>query len=122
MKKIFLVLSLFLMVSACATKIKPIGGNIPVNTDIQKIELAIKNAAADRGWIVKSAKPGAMELALDVRSHSVVVDVKYDTSNYTIIYKDSQNMDYSSIRNSIHKKYNNWVMNLRQSINQFLQR
>jgi hypothetical protein len=43
-----------------------------------------------------------------------VVDIKYNTKTYSIIYKSSQNLDYDG--KNIHSNYNGWIQRLNQAI------
>ncbi len=115
---LFLLLSLIL--TSCATKV--VSNQYPVRSGLTlaKVETAISKAAVDRGWIKKTIDANSMELTLNLRSHQVVIDVKYDTNTYEMIYKSSQNMDYNPEKNTIHKKYSMWLGNLKRSIDRFM--
>ena len=39
-----------------------------------------------------------------------MVDIVFDTSKYSITYKESSNLDYKN--HKIHRNYNRWVANL----------
>ena len=64
-------------------------------------------------WLVQ--EPGRALTADTQLLLTTVVDVKYDTKNYSITYKDSSNLDYTG--DSIHKNYNGWIQNLNRGIN-----
>jgi hypothetical protein len=51
---------------------------------------------------------------LYIRSHVATVDIYFGTTSYSIIYKDSVNLDYKDGR--IHRNYNKWVQNLNSDI------
>ena len=40
----------------------------------------------------------------------------YSTKAYSIVYKDSQNLDYNGTTKTIHRAYNGWVQNLDRGI------
>jgi hypothetical protein len=60
--------------------------------------------------------PGEIQGVLKVRSHEAVVDIKYDTFDYSIVYADSHNLKYED--GNIHKRYNSWVQQLERLIRQ----
>lgn len=78
------------------------------------VERAIIRAGLQRGWIMRPVKPGHILGTLNVRQHSAVVDITYDTKSYNIAYKDSSNLDYNDGR--IHRNYNGWIQNLEKDI------
>lgn len=81
---------------------------------MEDVEKAIIEGARVRGWQAQVLKPGHIEAVLYVRSHVAKVDIRFDTKNYSISYKDSVNLDYKNGR--IHRNYNKWVMNLNSDI------
>ena len=81
----------------------------------KQIETAILQACKDRGWIAKVASPGSIQADLSLRSFFAAVEIKYDTTQYSINYMDSKNLNYDGAR--INRHYNSWVNNLSKSIN-----
>ena len=73
-------------------------------------------------WTVAESSPGRMKLTLTTRSHVAVVEVGYDTQNYSIRYADSSNLNYarSGSEELIHPHYNGWVQKLKASIDREL--
>ena len=55
-----------------------------------------------------------MEGTLNLRSHTAIVDITYDTRTYSIKYKDSTNLGYDG--RNIHSNYNGWIENLDKGI------
>ena len=76
---------------------------------------AIIAAGAGLGWAMNSTEPGHIVGTLNVRSHGAVVDIPYTTESYSILYKDSTNLKYSS-SGTIHSNYNGWIQNLNRAI------
>ena len=64
----------------------------------------------DRGWIPKVLGSGHVEAQLHVRSRTAIIDIAFDESTYSVMYKESQNLDYK--RGRIHRNYSRWVANL----------
>jgi hypothetical protein len=57
---------------------------------------------------------GVINAKLSLRTHVAVVDVRYSATSYSIVYRDSTNLDYRG--DQIHKNYNGWIQNLDRDI------
>jgi hypothetical protein len=90
----------------------PVSGTKAVSMD--DVEMAIKRAGAGLGWQIVPKGPGKAEGTLVLRDHRAVVDITYDTKTYSIIYKDSSNLQYDG--STIHSNYNGWIQNLDKAI------
>jgi hypothetical protein len=75
---------------------------------------AILRAGARLGWQMTEAGPGVVNARIALRTHTASADVKYTTKSYSIVYRDSTNLDATS--GTIHKNYNGWVENLDREI------
>ena len=75
---------------------------------------AIITAGQSLGWQMKDEGPGHILGTLYLRSHVAIVDIFYTTSDYSIVYKDSTNLNYDG--KNIHTNYNGWVQNLSNAI------
>jgi len=95
----------------------PVVSNRPVSPE--DVEKAIIRAGATLGWQMKSVQPGLIQGTLNLRSHQAVVDIPFTIKNYSILYKDSVNLDYNG--KEIHNNYNGWVQNLDKAIRAQLQ-
>ena len=82
------------------------------------VETAIRRAGHGLGWQITPQGPGKAEGVLVLRDHRAVVDITYDTKNYSITYKDSANLQYDG--KTIHSNYNGWVQNLDKAISKEL--
>ncbi len=116
----------FAVLSAC-TRDAPIYNvnSHPVPQPAQALSLTeIKNiimlAGADRGWVMEEQGQGRLAGTLLVRTHTAKVDVQYSQTEYSIQYKDSDNLRYTG--STIHRNYNKWIMKLEQDIERDLQR
>jgi len=78
------------------------------------VKKAIMVAGAGLGWQMKEVEPGHIVGSLFLRKHSAVVDIPYSTSSYSIIYKDSTELNYDGT--NIHNNYNGWIQNLDRAI------
>jgi hypothetical protein len=95
----------------------PVVSNKPVST--ADVEKAILRAGATLGWQMTVVKPGTVQGTLNLRTHQAVVDIPYTTKSYSILYKDSVNLDYNG--REIHSNYNGWIQNLDKAIKAQLQ-
>ena len=80
----------------------------------EDIKKAFMVGGARRGWVFSDTGPGKMTGKLVVRTHTLVMDLTYETGKYTLRYLDSVNLDYKDDagKKSIHKAYVNWNTNL----------
>ena len=81
---------------------------------VRDVRDAIQQAGVSLGWQMQVVRPGLIIGTLYVREHMAQVDIPYDRASYSIIYRDSQNLDYDGA--SIHGNYNGWVQNLSNAI------
>lgn len=78
------------------------------------VEKAIQIGARKLGWKTRVVKPGLIEANLALRTHRATVEIPYAQGEYSILYKDSANLDHADGR--IHRNYNRWVANLSHAI------
>ncbi len=91
----------------------------PVSTSTRAYNLrdvrdAIQQAGVSLGWQMKDVRPGLIIGTLYVRDHMAKVEIPYDRHTYSIIYRDSQNLNYDGV--NIHSNYNSWIQNLSAAI------
>jgi hypothetical protein len=96
-----------------------VGGTTSGLTQAQ-IRQAILKAAADREWIAKEAGDGHIVAAVYVRNHMAEVDINYGPNQYSITYKNSDNLLYDGTM--IHRNYNKWIKLLDAEIKEELAR
>ncbi len=84
------------------------------NVSSDQVRQAIVRAGGGLGWIITEVGPGELEGTLNLRSHTAKVSIPYSTKQYSIIYKDSVDLDYNG--ETIHSNYNGWVQNLQKAI------
>ncbi len=118
--------SLLLALAACAAKpilnVKdsPISTKNGQSLQASQVRQAILTAGVGLGWKIVDVKPGLLEGTLRLREHTAVVDIPYDTKNYSITFKNGTNLGEKD--GQIHKNYNGWVQNLDRGINAELAR
>ena len=82
-----------------------------------KVARAIITACARLGWVCSISAPGEIAGRLNLRSHQADVRIPYSSEAYSILYVSSENLRYDAAENTIHRNYNNWVLNLQRQIN-----
>lgn len=83
---------------------------------LQSVEQAIVRAGIGLGWAMKPERPGLITGTLNLRTHTAVVSIPYSTSTYSILYRESVNLNQKD--DKIHPNYNSWIQNLNKAINQ----
>jgi len=81
----------------------------------EQVRSAIIRAGAGLGWQMKDEGPNKLVGTLVLRTHTAVVDIPYSTTNYSIKYRSSINLEESG--GQIHSNYNGWIQNLQKGIN-----
>ena len=81
---------------------------------LDDVRVAISRAGTRLGWQMVAVENGVINARLNLRAHAAVVDVRYSVKSYSIVYKDSTNLDYRG--GHIHKNYNGWIQNLDREI------
>lgn len=83
---------------------------------LEQVTKAIVEAGAGLTWTMAIVKPGQIVGTLNLRSHTAVVDITYNTKTYDVTYKNSVNLKYNAEKNTIHENYRGWIMNLDNAI------
>ena len=114
------VVALALVLAACRSNPVYNVSGAPVTTSTRNYSLgdvrgAILQAGASLGWQMKIVRAGLIVGTLYVREHMAKVEIPYDRNTYSILYRDSNNLDYDGA--NIHGNYNGWVQNLSNAIN-----
>ncbi|KAB2927056.1 MAG: hypothetical protein F9K25_14985 [Candidatus Contendobacter sp.] len=87
---------------------------------LRDVRDAIQQAGVSLGWQMKDVKPGLIVGTLVLRDHVAQIDIPYNRTSYSIIYRDSQNLNYDGV--NIHSNYNGWIQRLNGAINAQLSR
>jgi len=120
-----LVLSLALPLAACRVRQANITNfvDLPVygakNNALAQAQVrkAILDACKKRNWVAREISPGLISATREVRGkHMARVEIPFSGTRYSIIYKDSSNLQYDASKNVINRNYNSWVNYLRQDI------
>jgi hypothetical protein len=118
--KLFAIAFLAFAVSSCRTATVYNVNDAPLSTakpaTMAQVEAAIKRAGGGLGWQMQTAAPGHIVARLPIRQHLAVVDIYYTNKDFSIKYKNSNNLRYDQADNTIHSNYNGWVQNLEKAI------
>ncbi len=105
---------------AQARKVEPVYYPEPIEVDckisLNKVKAAIRYGLSARRWAAKNMGSGKIRGTLNIRRHTLVVDIKYSTKSVRIRYKSSVNLNYSSGAGLIHRNANNWIRNIENDI------
>lgn len=98
---------------------QPIATNKPVSMDQVGNAILAAGASSTRTQMTQ-VRPGVIQATrTGTKGRMAIMEIKYDTKQYSITYKDSQNMYYDGSR--ILEPYNGWVEDLDKAILKRLQ-
>ena len=95
---------------------------IPTRADgtrftLDEVRALIMQGCTRRDWKPEFEGNSRITCSILVRGrHYVKVDIPFNESDYSILYLESEEMNYNAARQSIHRKYNGWVKNLQMMI------
>ena len=120
-RQVLMTLGVLLLAVGCAST-RPIVNvtDVPVvvsrgnQLSATQVRDAIMRAGGSLGWQMTATDPGLIAGRLNLRKHAAMIDVRYNAKTYSILYKDSSNLDYQN--GQIHKNYHGWIENLDRSI------
>ncbi len=85
-----------------------------------KVCQTVREAAEEKKWLVTVQADGRLlaSLSWESNKHTIVVEVACSAASYSVIYKDSVNMKFSTRdgQSTIHPYYNRFVKELNDSI------
>ncbi len=128
---IFLILALVFATSpAHARAARPLVNPAPADwgcaLTLSEVKDGIEAGMLARGWAPAEISEGHITASIIVRGkHTLIVDIDYTESSFSIKYKDSKNLKYSANSagiKKIHPNANSWMKNLKTSIVPVLQR
>ncbi|MDJ0812436.1 MAG: SHOCT domain-containing protein [Woeseiaceae bacterium] len=95
---------------------------IPERTDgsrftLEEVQALIMQGCTRRQWTPEYEGDSVITCSILVRGrHFVKVEIPFNELDYSILYRDSDQMDYNEAKQTIHRKYNGWVNNLQAMI------
>ncbi|WP_019556919.1 LptM family lipoprotein [Thiomicrorhabdus arctica] len=107
------------LLTACGVKpIHEVESKVVPNSieNSDQVKQAIKRAGMGLGWIIKEVDASTLEGTLFLRRHVARITIPYSSSQYSLLYKSSEQLDYDEEEKTIHSNYNGWIMNLDRAI------
>ena len=101
---------------------------IPIRSDgstyqPEEVRAIIIEGCLARRWSAVIDGTGIVRATLNVKNkHFAEIEIRYTASAYSIFYVSSDNLDYNESKQRIHRNYNNWVLKLSRTIDQFFRR
>ena len=100
--------------------IRTVGGKALSSADVRD---AIVAAATSRQWKIDYVRAGVLIGRLNVGGkHLAEVNITYTPQFYSVVYRDSINLNYRASDRTIHSSYNRWVGQFVDAINLSLRR
>lgn len=95
---------------------------VPEKTDggslsLEQIRNAIVAGCKYKRWTPVVDEEGKVSCSILVRArHYAEVDIPFTESSFSIMYKDSRELDYNEAKQRIHRNYNKWVIMLSETV------
>ncbi|MEE1285687.1 MAG: hypothetical protein UHD07_02295 [Ruminobacter sp.] len=111
-----LAITFAFLFTACSSYVAPtpVTGLVPQGLTKEQVRRDIGDACQSRDMTYKDISDNEIEAIYARGNMFIAFTIRYDASQYTIIYKDSENL--KSKKGKIHSKYLKWVNNLNKSI------
>ena len=91
----------------------PIRAPMPVS-QVRETIIGAAAAIPSRAWTMTDSGPGKLLGRLTVRRHQALVEVTYSADRYSIVYLNSQRLNYRD--GAINANYNAWVRELQKAL------
>lgn len=96
------------------------GNGRPASAEAVRKAIQAAAGATGRVWVITEPAPGRMVATYQVRTHTVVTDIRYGDGQFSVSYRDSVNMKYApggpDGTGVIHPFYNQWVQDFVQAV------
>ncbi len=83
---------------------------------LDEVAKGIVSAGTKLGWRMKKESPGHIFGKLWHKGHMLAVDIPYTTTAYSILYKESANLNYNPGSKTAHSNLSGWMRNLHIAI------
>ena len=84
---------------------------------LDEVRSLIMQGCTKRDWKPETEAESVLTCEILVRGrHYVKVEIPFSEDAYSILYRDSEEMNYNEAKQSIHRKYKGWVNNLQMMI------
>jgi hypothetical protein len=119
LKNVVLTVGSAALIISCAASLPPVQNVESQPADkpwvmLGEVGNAIVRAGVLLNMTMRKVRPGLITATYAPGGLSATMEIKYDTRQYSITYKDSQGLKYDGT--GIHKTYNTWVQRLDQGI------
>lgn len=99
---------------------------VPGGKSLQDVKDAIYKGINGRGWTGREIAPGVIEATYDKKGNGkrfLAVDLKYDTNQVEMTYKNSKSLNYDLVNGEalLHRRANGWMKNLASDIGRFIE-
>lgn len=117
---VLITVACLLVITGCRTATMynatdvPLASHSSSRVTLADVTKAILAAGKRKGWVMEVARSGEVVATLTVKRYVAAVTVTYDTSRFSITYRDSSNLMHSG--DEIHRRYNSWVRHLEETI------
>jgi hypothetical protein len=95
------------------------GSSQPATADDVRQAITAAAVATGRKWTLVEPTPGRLLATYQVRTHTVVTEIRYSATHFSVAYSDSINMKFGpgpDGKGVIHPFYNQWVQEFIQAI------
>lgn len=91
----------------------------------EQVRKAIIEGCYRLGWVAQLKEENLIEASIIVRANRAKIEIRYDETNISILYKDSYHLDYANgiiertfgnANGTIHRNYNRWIRSLYRAI------
>ena len=112
-----ILIALFLL-TACAKGggVAPLKSVVYVPKNAYEVEVAIMKGAAVKGWSVQKIDLSTIQAKKIYKKQQLTVDIMFSSEDYTIYYRNSENMKYSAVTNTISNEYKDWIYDLDMAV------
>ena len=123
--RFWLVAAAVIALTACTTaplkQAAPV--TVPAGLSHLQVQQAVVHALEGRQWTLDNVGENVIDTTLHIRVHTVTLKIDYDTTQVSLHYVSSTNLDYRSHGGhpTIHRNYNGWVNFVEQDIRRNLQ-
>ena len=114
--KISLLICAFLVVGCTTQPIKTINSQVPAGLTKEQVSESIKKAGGIRQWIITDSSENQLTGKLLYKGDLVIVDIPYNETTYSILYKSTSGLNYNATDRTVHRAYNKWTAILNEQI------
>lgn len=113
----YFLFGVFALLVGCST-IQPVYNvhDQAIPSGLTKVQIirAMKKALTAKRWNIQKADETTVYATISTREHFASIEIPYTTSHYSIIYRDSRNLQAQG--DMIHRNYNKWIALLNKQI------